>query len=401
MIPNAFAGVRVVELAQFVFVPSAGALLADHGAEVIHVETIEGDPYRNFRGRGDGAVNLSMEQNNRAKKSVAIDLKTAEGREVFLKLIETADIFLTSLRPKAIKGLRLDVDDLRARNPRLVYARGNGLGFKGAEIDKAGYDASAFWSRGGFAHILRPEGHEPPAKPRPALGDHTGGISLAYGMAAALYKRAMTGEPSVVDVSLLGTAIWVLSSDVTNTREQTPEQQRGVGMSWVDPMTANYRTRDGRWIQLMLLQGHKAFVPLTRLLGLDHLLDDARFNEAGACKANAEALIDIYAARIGERDWAAWKPVFGAWDEPWELVQTPHEVFDDPMARANGHIFEATAANGQVVQLASGPVALDGAIAPCGGRGAPALGADTEALLAEAGIGEDERARLRAGGFIR
>ena len=89
MIEQAFAGVRVVELAQFVFVPSAGALLADHGAEVIHVETIEGDPYRNFRGRGDGGINLSMEQNNRAKKSIAIDLKTEDGREAFLKLIET------------------------------------------------------------------------------------------------------------------------------------------------------------------------------------------------------------------------------------------------------------------------------------------------------------------------
>lgn len=398
---QAFAGVRVVELAQFVFVPSAGVLLADHGAEVIHVETIDGDPYRNFRGRGEAAVNYSMEQNNRGKKSIAIDLKTEDGREVLLKLIETADIFLTSLRPKAIKALRLEVDDLRARNPRLIYARGNGLGFKGAEIDKAGYDASAFWSRGGFAHILRPEGHEPPAKPRPALGDHTGGISLAYGMAAALFKRAMTGEPSVVDVSLLGTAIWVLSSDVTNSQEQTPEQQRGIGMSWVDPMTTNYRTKDGRWIQLMLLQGHKAFVPLTKLLGLDHLLADPRFAEAKACAANAQALIDLYAARIGEEDWAYWQPIFGAWEEPWELVQTPHEVFDDPMARANGHIIDTVTAKGQPIKVASGPVVLDGAIAPAAGQGAPALGAHTDELLAAAGVGDEERARLRAAGTIR
>ena len=112
-------------------------------------------------------------------------------------------------------------------------------------------------------------------------------------MATALFKRAMSGEPSVVDVSLLGTAIWVLSSDVTNTREQTPEQQRGMGSGWVDPMTAAYRTRDGRWIQLMLLQGHKAFVPLTRLLGLDALLTDERFTEAKACAANAQAFASV------------------------------------------------------------------------------------------------------------
>jgi len=400
MIEQAFAGVRVIELAQYVFVPSAGALLADHGAEVIHVETIEGDPYRTFRGREAG-VNLAMEQNNRGKKSVAIDLKTAEGREVLLKLVETADMFVTSLRPKAITALRLDVEDLRARNPRLIYVRGNGLGFKGAEIDKAGYDASAFWSRGGFAHILRAPGEDRPVRPRPALGDHTGGIALAYGMAAALYKRAMTGEPSVVDVSLLGTAMWVLSSDVVNTQVQTPEEQLGLSVTMVNPMTANYRTRDGRWIQLMLLQPDRYFAPLCRMLALDSLPEDPRFATPKDRAANAQAVLDAFAARVAQEDWAHWQPIFGAWDAPWELVQTPHEVAQDPMAIANGHMFEAEAGNGQVIKLASGPVALDGRIAPHEPKGAPALGADTDALLAAAGIDENERNRLRATGAIR
>lgn len=407
MIEQAFAGVRVVELAQYVFVPSAGALLADHGAEVIHVETVEGDPYRVFRSGAPGSspnanqVNFAMEQNNRGKKSIAIDLKTEAGREVLLKLIENADIFLTSLRPKAITGLRLDVADLRARNPKLIYARGNGLGFKGAEIDKAGYDASAFWSRGGFAHILRAPGTEAPVRPRPALGDHTGGLALAYGMASALYKRAMTGEPSVVDVSLLGTAMWVLSSDVVNTQMQTPEQQLGMGVTMVNPMTANYRTRDGRWIQLMLLQPDRYYAPLCRMLALDALIEDPRFATPKGRATNAQALLDLFTARVAEEDWALWKPIFGAWDAPWELVQTPHEVAQDPMALANGHMFEAEAGNGQRIKLATGPIALDGEIAPREPKGAPALGADTEELLAAAGIDADARAKLRTAGTIR
>ena len=403
MIDQAFAGVRVVELAQYVFVPSAGVLLGDHGAEVIHVEPIEGDPYRSLRVGPPkaGTINYAMEQNNRGKKSVAIDLKTEAGREVLLKLIEHADIFLTSLRPKAIKALRLDVEDLRARNPKLIYARGNGLGFKGEEIDKAGYDASAFWSRGGFAHILRPEGHEAPLKPRPALGDHTGGLALAYGMASALFRRAMTGEPSVVDVSLLGTAMWVLSSDVVHSQVQTPEQQLGLGVATVNPMMAPYRTRDGRWIQLMLLQPHAYFAPLCRMLGLDHLVDDPRFAAPQARAANAQALFDQFAARIAADDWAHWQPIFYAWDAPWELVQTPHEVFADPMARANGHIFEAPAETGETISLATGPIMLDGENAPRQPKGAPALGADTEALLEAAGIDAETRASLRAAGTIR
>src|SRR5262249_9653285 len=165
-----------------------------------------GDPYRTLRvgdGRETKSANLSMEQNNRGKKSVAIDLKTPAGRDVFMRLIETADVFLTSLRPKAIEKLGLGVEALRARNPKLIYARGNGVGFKGKETDKAGYDASAFWARGGFAHMLRPVGVDAPLSPRPALGDHASSVAVAYGIAGALFKRATTGEPSVVDISLL------------------------------------------------------------------------------------------------------------------------------------------------------------------------------------------------------
>ena len=129
-----FKGVRIVEVAQFVFVPAATAILADLGAEVIHVEALTGDPYRSLMisdGRQTASANLSMEQNNRGKKSVALDLKTAEGRELLLKLVETADIFLTSVRPAALKRLSLGFEEIKARNPRIIYAHGNGLGFKG------------------------------------------------------------------------------------------------------------------------------------------------------------------------------------------------------------------------------------------------------------------------------
>ena len=213
-----FAGVRIVELAQYVFVPGASVLLADQGAEVIKIETPgSGDPYRTLKigdGREAGATNLAMEQNNRNKKSVALDLKSEEGREALLKLIETADVFLTSLRPRAIRSLRLDVDDLRARNPRLIVVRGNGLGFRGAEADKPGFDASSFWARGGMCDAFTRPGTQPPS-PRPALGDHAGSMALAYGIAGALFRRATTGEPSVVETSLLATAVWMLSADVT------------------------------------------------------------------------------------------------------------------------------------------------------------------------------------------
>ena len=157
---GAFEGVRVVELAQWVFVPVAGALLADWGADVVRIDRPEGDPYRGLMTQGIGAgtngVNLSIALANRGKRSVALDLRTDDGLRVLHQLLESADVFLTSLRPDALRRLGLDADQLRERYPTLVYARGTGYGVRGPDAGMAGYDASAFFARGGVAHVLTP-----------------------------------------------------------------------------------------------------------------------------------------------------------------------------------------------------------------------------------------------------
>lgn len=400
-----FAGVRVIELAQFVFVPAAGALLADHGAEVIHVETVgSGDPYRSLQvgdGRETGSANLSLEQNNRGKKSIAIDLKTEEGREVLLRLIDDADVFLTSLRPKALKSLRLTPEDLQARNPKLIYVRGNGFGFEGKEVDKAGYDATAFWARGGFAHALRPPGMIEPLKPRPALGDHIGGISVAYGIAGALFKRAMTGEAAVVDVSLLSTAVWALSADVVVSQTQTPEQHAHVGNPMRAPLRYHYRTRDDRFIQLMFLDPERYWPALCHNIGRADLLQDERFATSASRSENGAALIDAIQATIGTRDWIDWQPIFDAWDAPWELVRTIHDVSVDPQVEANGLLFEVSVQDGTKIKLAAGPVGFDGRYAPATPIRAPFLGEHTGELLAQAGYADEEIDGLLQSALIR
>ena len=171
-------GVRIVELAQWIFVPSAGALLADLGADVIKIEhPREGDPARALRtqgfGGGGSGPNLAVEQNNRGKRSVGIDIKREAGRELLLRLVGGADVFVTSLRPAALDRLSLNVEALRARNPRLIYARGHGLGVRGPDANRPSYDMSAFWSRGGVAHSLTPPDAERAVGQRPGFGDHT------------------------------------------------------------------------------------------------------------------------------------------------------------------------------------------------------------------------------------
>lgn len=400
-----FAGVRVVELAQFVFVPAAGALLADQGAEVIHIELPGGgDPYRTLKiadGRVTKSANLSMEQNNRGKKSISIDLKSAEGREVFLKLIETADVFLTSLRPKAIAALKLDVEDLRARNPKLIYVRGNGVGFKGKEIDKAGYDASAFWARGGFALALRPPGYDEPLRPRAALGDHASSVAVAYGIAGALFKRANTGEPSVVDISLLASAMWILSADITLSQTQTAAQMAAITAPARFPMTSAYRTQDGRFIQLMLLDPERYWPTLCRMLGREDLLADPRFVDVAGRTEHGGVLVAEFSAAVGSKPWSHWQPIFEAWDAPWELVKTIHEVAADPQALANGQIFEVEVSDGTRIKLASGPVGFEGQFAPIDPRRAPLLGEHTDEILSGLGFDEAELGRLRSSAVIQ
>jgi crotonobetainyl-CoA:carnitine CoA-transferase CaiB-like acyl-CoA transferase len=391
-----FSGVRVLELAQFVFVPGAGVLLADQGAEVIKIEsTGTGDPYRTLKvgdGREVGTTNLAMEQNNRGKKSIALDLKSEDGREALLRLVETADVFLTSLRPKALRALRLDVADLRARNPRIIYARGNGLGFRGAEADKPGFDASSFWARGGLCHAFTLPGNKP-TPPRPAFGDHSGATSLAFGIAAALFRRANTGVPTVVEASLLSTATWMLSSDITYN--QVPGYKLHPEGAAKFPLMGVYSTRDGRLIQLMLLDPRPHWRSFCELVGLGELVEDARYADNVARMKNAHDLTVLIEERIASKDWAEWQAAFDAWDAPWELIRTIDDVCADRQVHANEMIFSMVVGDTRV-KVVAGPAAFDGRSAPAEPKGSPGMGQHTQALLTQVGYTTDQVADLKA-----
>ena len=305
-----FAGVRVIELAQFVFVPVTGALLADWGADVVKIEhPVTGDGYRGLVTQGIGAaagnVNVSWEMANRGKRSVGLDLKTEAGRAILLELIAGADVFLTNMLPSSLEGLGLGVDDLRAVNPSLVYARGHGYGARGPDADKPAYDATAFWAWGRLGDTLTPIGLDEPITQRGALGDRNGAVQLAFGIAAALFKKARTGEGSVVDVSLLATAMWMLASDVMSAQQGTFQKARladpGSRYPAPNPLTANYRCGDGRYLSLCFLQPDRYWADLCRAVGRPELADDPRFVDIrvrAEHKEDCMALLDeVFASR--------------------------------------------------------------------------------------------------------
>ena len=386
-------GIRVVELAAWTFVPAAGAVLADWGADVIKVEHPEtGDPQRGLISSGivagAGGVNHFIEQPNRGKRSIGLDTSTPEGLELLMKLIETADVFLTNLLPDSRQRMGIDVEQVRARNPKIIYARGHGYGTKGDLASQGGFDLAAYWSRGGIGEAYAAgDGSYPPIQ-RPAFGDVYGGLSIAAGIAGALFKRERTGEPSVVDVSLLGAAIWQLGPDVVGagiTGEDIPRFQLD---EMPNPVASMYKTRDGRHIAFVLLQADRFWADFCTRLGRPDLIDDERFANAMVRFANRADCIAELRKTLGDHDLAHWEKAFAGFDGVWDVMRTAREVHDDPQAIANGYLPRTTDANGNEFALAASPVQFDET--PLALRCAPGHGEHTDSLLSELGFTEDE-----------
>ncbi|HVV74542.1 MAG TPA: CoA transferase [Mycobacteriales bacterium] len=399
---KAFDGIRVVELAQWVFVPAAGALLADWGADVIHIEPLSGDPYRGLMTQGIGAgrdgVNLSMALANRSKRSLAIDVRSDTGKEVLGRLLGTADVLLTSLRPRALERLGLGADAVRERYPRIVYARGHGYGADGPDANQAGYDASAFWARGGLAHILTPPERDYPISQRGAMGDRNGAMALAFGIASALLKRERTGEGSLVDVSLLATAMWTLSSDVLAALGgDEPVRMPGRGAT-PNPLVGVYRTSDDRHIQLVFLEGDRYWKPFCELVGRDDLVSDPRFVDLAARRQNSAACVEELDTIFAMRSFAEWKLLLAGIDAPWAPVQSVPELVNDPQVIANRYVGEVSTAGGPTYRLPNVPVQFDGAPAPL--ERAPEHSEHTETILTELGYNWDAITAMKDAGAI-
>jgi len=397
-----FEGVRVVELAQWVFVPVAGALLADWGAEVVHIEPTAGDPYRGLATQGIGSerggVNLSLALANRGKRSIALDIRHEEGLAVLHKLLASADVFLTNMRPGALQRAGLDADVLTSRYPALIYARGHGYGAKGPDADQAGYDATAFWARGGLAHILTPPERDYPIGQRGALGDRNGALALAFGVAAALLKRTRTGSGSVVDVSLLSTAMWTLSSDLLAALggdEPTPSAGRGP---LFNPLVGVYRTKDGRHISLVFLQPDRYWGDFCRLIDRSELVEDPRFSDIVVRRENGAACVEELDREFAKRTFEEWKTLLATLDAPWSPVQSVSELLTDPQVEANGYIGDVVIDGEVAYRLPAVPVQFDGQPPPL--RRAPEHGEDTEALLLEVGYEWEQIADLKEAGVV-
>lgn len=385
-------GIRVVELGVWVAGPATGGILADWGADVIKVESPSGDPMRGFFRLAIGSDvphNPPFDLDNRGKKSVVLDLATGAGREAFERLLATADVFVTNMRPAALARLGLGHEEVRERHPRLVYASVTGYGLEGEDAGRAGYDVGAFWARTGAADLFRVPG-EPPLALRGGFGDHVTAIATVAGILGALIERGRTGRGRLVETSLLGTGMYCLGWDLgiqlvyDKLRSTLPRTESD------NPMVNCYQAAGGAWFWLIGLEGDRHFPRLCAAIEHLELLVDERFSSPKARRLNRRELIGILDAIFLERTREEWAKRFDREEVWWVPVQTPAEAVRDPQALANGVVCDVEGGDGREDYRAiASPVGFrdgDERTPPRRLRAVPALGADTGEVLAEAGL---------------
>jgi crotonobetainyl-CoA:carnitine CoA-transferase CaiB-like acyl-CoA transferase len=396
-------GVTVVEVAQWWFAPSAATILAEWGASVIKIEhPLHGDPIRGLSTSGAmpgaASVNFMLEQCNHGKRSIGLDIASVEGRRVLDELLEQADVFVTSFLPGARQKLRLDVDDVRAVNPQIIYARAHAAGDRGPERDRGGFDAATFWARGGVANQLTPAEASAPVSPRPSFGDGICGMSMAGAVAAALFGREKHGEPSVIDVSLLGTAAWVMAPDVAAAALMPGGIPVLPRTASPNPLSTCYRTADGRWLWLAMLQADRFWPELCEKLGRPDLVVDERFASSTARAENLAACMAELEAAFASATLAEWRERLADAQGVWAAVQTPTEVLEDPQVQANGYVADVDYGESGSHKLVVGPAQFEGQ--PPTLTPAPDLGQHTEEILQEIGRDWDQIMELKIAGVV-
>jgi crotonobetainyl-CoA:carnitine CoA-transferase CaiB-like acyl-CoA transferase len=400
---NLLEGIRVVEMGLWVAGPSAGGILADWGAEVIKIEMPSGDPMRTLYSAISGSKESRcppFDLHNRGKRSVALDVNKPEGRAIAEKIVATADVFLTNMRPQFLRRSGLDHESLLAANPRLVYGILTGYGLVGPDKDAPGFDMAAFSARSGVSHRATPPGGVPPTLPG-GMGDNVTAMALVAGILGALLYRERSGHGQLVATSLLRTGMFCesmeLSAFVALGKVMSPPSRTRPQ----NPLMNSYCASDGKWLWLIGAEADRHWEPIAKALGVTELASDERFKTSRDRRRNGEALVAIFDETFARRtrdEWAAILDADGIW---WAPVNSFEDLVSDAQAQACGAFIDMPAMAGDGAMQKTLATPLDfGATPVAAPKAPPALGNDTDALLRELGLHADEVARLREGKVI-
>ena len=393
-------GVRVVEFASYIAGPGAACILGDWGAEVIKIERPEGDSMRAAFAdvKSELKGNPTFDLDNRGKRSVVLDISRPEGRDALAKLAETADVFLTNVRPAALKRAGLDDETLRKANPRLVYAVITGYGLEGPDAHKPGFDVTAFWARAGVANMTAPKGVDP-FMLRSGMGDHTTALATVSAILAALYEREKTGVGRLVQTSLLATGVYVMGSDLAVQLKFGRLASNRTRDNPINPIATFFKSADGHWFVHNPRGGSGGWESFCVAAGRADLVTDPRFVTGRLRRENTRELVAEFDEAFAALPFEEIARRLDAADLVWAPVQTPAEVAADPQVAASGALVQVEDGQGGTYPNPAAPARFPGADATVRPR-SPELGEHTREVLAEIGVDADALARLRAEGAI-
>ena len=395
------AGLSVLDISSFIAAPAAAVVLGDWGADVIKIEGPDGDPNRRIMTDSanypKGPVNYPWQMDSRNKRSLVLDLKKADARAALDRLIAKADIVICNFPPPVREKLKLTYDDLKAVNPRLIYASLTGYGESGPDRDRPGFDATAYFARSGLLDAQRYEGG-PPGVPGPAQGDRATAMALVSSILMALIHRMKTGEGSWVGTSLLGNGLWscgVIAQAALVGAFLPPRPPPDRPRSALGNI---YRTADDRWLQFTIVQEDKMWPPLARAIERPELIEDPRFAVTAERRKNSAALAAILRDAIASRDYAHWLSVLARAGITFGVIGRAQDVPDDPQAVACGAIVDTAIPD--MPRTLANPIRLGFAEQRLA-HAAPELGQHSDAILREAGLSASEIAALKASGAVQ
>ena len=397
MSDNLFSGLKVLDCASWIAGPAAAMILADFGADVIKIEPPgAGDPWRASTPIPGKTTDYYWQLTSRNKRSVAIDLKHADGLAVLYKLIASADVFVTNFPLPVRERLKIADADLMAINPRLIYASFTAYGEVGEEAGRTGFDATAYWARTGLMDMVRASGDTEPARSAPGMGDHPSGTGLYAAIVTALYRREKTGKGGLVQTSLVQNGLWANACFVQSRLFGEDIAHRAPRAQAPNALANHYRCRDGRWFIMALHNEQRQLGGFLQAIGRTDLAEDPRFATSDARKKNSLALVEILDNVFSGRDYVHWRDTLNAAGVTFGGVHTVNEASSDEQFQLIGALIPF--ADGKGLTVAS-PFHLDGEtkVAP---KRAPSVGQHTDVVLQEAGYSADDVARLRGLGVF-